>query len=59
MEECKHIFSYEEGCDEAWLNYEPRNPKYMCQGIDIVFNFCPLCGEKLELKEIDDASTSP
>jgi hypothetical protein len=47
--DCKHIFSYQEGVDEAWLNYtplllDPDDP------FDVVFNFCPLCGEELILK---------
>lgn len=44
-EECRHIFSYSEGVDEAWLNYEPLHPA----DVDICFNFCPLCGEELIL----------
>ena len=44
---CKHIFSFEEGVDyEAWLNYEPKlpDPTWI-----VTFNYCPLCGEKLEI----------
>lgn len=45
MSECKHIFSYEEGVDDAWLNYKPKHPA----DVEIVFNYCPLCGEELIL----------
>lgn len=48
--ECEHIFSYQEGADEAWLNYEPKHPKDLCEGIDVIFKYCPLCGERLELE---------
>ena len=47
---CEHIFSYEEGVDEAWLNYKPKHPNNFCEGLDVIFKYCPLCGERLELQ---------
>ena len=42
-DDCEHIFSYEEGVDEAWINFEPKEAKY----IEEVFRYCPRCGGKI------------
>lgn len=50
-EQCKHIFSYEEGVCEAWLNDEPKAESLSQYFCGVRFNFCPLCGEELILEE--------
>lgn len=47
---CDHIIGYETGVDESWLVYASEGwskEPYPIVG-DIVFEFCPLCGERLE-----------
>ena len=48
---CNHIVSYSEGVDEAWLNYsdKPSTKHY----VEIEFNYCPLCGEEIRLKNAE------
>lgn len=63
MKKCNHIIAYSEGINEAWLEYADRPIGDRIINIDTVFNFCPLCGEKLHplidektgknMKEID------
>jgi hypothetical protein len=50
---CEHIFSYEEGVDESWLNYEPKYPDFDI----LIFTYCPLCGERLELEVLSDSDS--
>jgi len=48
---CKHIFSYETGIDEAWLNCKPKHPENFETSLgDVIFKYCPLCGEELILE---------
>ena len=57
---CTHIFSFEEGAGyDAWLNYEPKLPKDL-EYCGVVFNYCPLCGEALIIKEVlfDDTTSA-
>lgn len=46
---CKHIYGYSEGVDEGWLVMDvdelERDRGYSF--LEVEFNFCPLCGEKL------------
>ena len=51
---CKHIFSFEEGVDEAWLNYKPKLPIELCEPFDVIFKYCPLCGEELIIVEANN-----
>ena len=42
---CDHVVSYSEGVDESWLNYKSSSVDY-CY-VEIVFNYCPICGENV------------
>ena len=53
---CGHIYGYEEGVYESWLNYEQKHwSEY--DSDDVMFNYCPICGEKLLLEKSDEITS--
>ena len=56
--ECKCIYGVgdafpEEEWDASWALY--FTPVKKSGTTVVVFNFCPICGRKLEFEEVDDA----
>jgi len=48
MKPCNHIISFSEGVDEAWVDYANKMPDAIY--VEIVFNYCPICGEEIKQK---------